>query len=368
MLNRNANYHKIFGLLFILISVATTSTGQQGFSASYDYGQIIVHAPDIEPLKKGPVRGFTLNYAFPNKNGEEWRKFYNYSNYGICYNFNNYSNKEQIGNSHSINLFGQFPFLKKRSVFDIGFKSFAGVGYFEKIYDEDNNPDNHASSSHFNISAEVGFYSRIRIAPVYFEYSIGINHLSNGLTNYPNRGLNNFKNRFALGVELEKQVKVNKVPKEEKPLFVKNDIWLYGAGGVKEIEGYDRKYGVFITSLNFSKQITTINKLGIGIDFVNDQSLTDKARYKYGYMGNSNINFRFGPNVQAEFLFGRLSFVGAYGFYFGDNTYYTRKRYYKAGFKYDFGKLIAIGILRAMPLFKASVVEFGIGYSIKSYN
>ena len=46
------------------------------------------------------------------------------------------------------------------------------------------------------------------------------------------------------------------------------------------------------------------------------------------------------------------------------NEYYTRQRYYKVGFKFYFGDFIGVAILRAIPLFRADLVEFGIGYRI----
>ncbi|MDX1285012.1 MAG: hypothetical protein R3182_08375, partial [Draconibacterium sp.] len=148
---------------------------------------------------------------------------------------------------------------------------------------------------------------------------------------------------------------------------IKNEMWMYAASGYKAVENNNNKYTFINSSLNFSKQITKINKLGVGIDFIYDWSLTGLAEFKYGYMNDSDINFRMGPNIQGEFLFGKFSFVGAYGFYFGDPGYYVSRRYYKAGFKYNFGRFIAVGILRAVPLFKADAMEIGIGYSIKSY-
>jgi hypothetical protein len=353
-----------FLLFLILLCASLVVNAQQIVSASYDHGQIIVHSPDLEPLVKESVQGFSVNYSFPNKRGTVWRSLYNYPNYGLSYSFTSYGNKEELGNSHSVNLFIQFSFLAQPNIFDIGLKSNVGLAYFDKIYDELDNPNNYAISSHGNISAELGIYSRIRFEPFFFEYSIGLSHHSNGITSAPNRGINILKNKFVIGMELEDRYDKSNIPVVEEAPKVKNEIWAYFSGGLKAIPDYDDKFLFIEASLNYSKQLGKINKLGVGMDFINDESSTELARIKYGYTGEADINFRYGPNLQGEFLFGKSSFFGAYGFYFGNSEYYVSKAYYKVGFKYRFGKVLGLAILRAVPWFKADALEIGIGYTL----
>jgi hypothetical protein len=146
-----------------------------------------------------------------------------------------------------------------------------------------------------------------------------------------------------------------------------NEMWIELAGGKRALQHSEQKYSVFSASLNYSRKIGRINKLGIGLDFIHDNSLTDRARERYDYTGEADINFRVGPNVHGEFLFGNASFIGAYGFYFCDNTYYVSRAYYKAGAKYRFKNFVAQAMVRAVPLFKAEVITFGLGYTFYSF-
>ena len=84
---------------------------QEAISISYNYGDIVIHSPSIANLVNGSVHGFTVNYAFSNKKGAEWRKFYNFPDYGLSYNYKSYHNEQQLGDSHSITGFFQMPFL-----------------------------------------------------------------------------------------------------------------------------------------------------------------------------------------------------------------------------------------------------------------
>ena len=342
------------------------SFSQQSISASYNYGTIVIHSPEIEPLINGPVHGFTLNYALPNKRGEDWRPFYNNPNYGFSYNYKNYGSPDILGNSHSFTTFLQLSFLKNHHFFDIGFKGFAGIGYFTKIYDPENNPLNKAISAHMNISAETRMYTKIRIKPYFLEYSLGLNHFSNGLIKAPNLGINVLNNSFTLGVELEDQSHESKPLKSERPPLIKNEFWAMASIGLKEIEFNEKRYIFSSVSINYSKQVSSINKLGIGMDFLNDPSLTPFAYKEYHYLGESDLNFRYGLNFHNEFLMGNTGFFTAYGFYIRDSEYYTRRGYYKVGFKFYWKNVIGVALIRAMPLFRADVVEVGIGYRLKS--
>ena len=58
------------------------------------------------------------------------------------------------------------------------------------IYDEVENPTNLAMSTHINITADLRYYAKIRIHPVFIEYSRGLNHFSNALIKAPNLGIN----------------------------------------------------------------------------------------------------------------------------------------------------------------------------------
>ena len=167
-------------LQFLLMPLISSS--QEGFSVSYNYGKIYPHNVAIKPLIKEPVKGFTLSYTWPNSRGKEWRKFFNYPNYGISYNFKSYGNPEVLGNSHSLTSFLQVSILPRRKYFDIGLLEYTGIGFFSKKYDPVTNPENQAISSSFNISADLRFYTRIIIKPVYFAWIKSLFKRSNKVT------------------------------------------------------------------------------------------------------------------------------------------------------------------------------------------
>ncbi len=358
--------HVLLPILSLILLFSLKSAAQKSISIAYNFGEIYPHNTDIEPMVKDPVRGFTLNYYFPNKWGEEWRNFYNLPNYGISYNFKSYGNPEVVGNSHSVSAFFQMSVLPKRRYFDLGLLAYGGLGYISKIYDEIENPTNLAMSTHLNITADLRFYTKIRIHPVYLEYSRGLNHFSNGLVKAPNLGINVKNNNITLGYEFEDQPVHQKIPKSERNKEPRHEFWIYGAGGIKEVNGYpDKTYYSVNSSLNYSYRTTTINKMGIGLDFVYDSSNEDYAYLTYeGYEGEPPLNFRSGISLHNEFIFKNTGLFASYGFNFKMNEFYPRQRYYKVGLKLYFKNVIGVVILRAIPLFRADLLELGIGYRI----
>jgi len=359
------NLLRIFFLSLLFLSICPLFVvSQQSLDISYNYGSVAVHNPEIEPLSKNPVNGFSLNYTFKNEAGKDWRKYYNYPNYGLNYIYKSYNNPNVLGNSHSVASFLQLSFLRKRKHFDMGFKGLAGVGYFTKTYHPVLNPTNKAISANINITAETRLYSRIRIKPVYFEYSYGLNHSSNGLVKSPNLGINVLNNSFTLGYEFEEQIDKNEIRFEEKAPFIKNEIWAFASTGLKIVESNSKKYTFSSLSINYSKQISVINKMGFGVDFSRDPSLTLFAEQTYHYTGTEDLSFRSGITIHNEFIMGNTGLFTSYGLYLGNQDFYTRQRYYKAGFKFYFNNIIGVVLIRAIPLFRAEVVEFGVGFRI----
>ena len=165
---------QLITIILLLLFIIHKIHAQEAVSVSYNYGTIVIHSPSIKNLINGPVHGFTLNYALSNKKGFEWRRLYNFPDYGVSYNFKSYHNPEILGDSHSLTGFFQMPFLPKGNAINFGFIGFAGFGIFTKKYDPTNNPLNTAVSSIINISAEARLYGKIRIKPLFFEYSYGL--------------------------------------------------------------------------------------------------------------------------------------------------------------------------------------------------
>jgi hypothetical protein len=341
---------------------------QEAISFSYNYGGIAIHTPKIESLINGPVHGFSINYAFSGKKGSEWRRLYNYPDYGINYDYKDYNNPEHLGTSHSVAGFFQVPFIRTGRFFSLGFKGLTGLGMFTKKYDALDNSINEAISSTINISVETRLYSKINFHPIFLEYSYGLTHFSNGLIKSPNLGINVFNNNFSMGYYFEEETFPLKTFTNQQTERDENyEFWAVSSMGVKQIDSDPKRYLFSGVTVNFALFLSQINKLGIGIDFHNDPSLVTYVSDNDSYSGNTDFYFRYGVNLHHEFILGKAGFITGYGYYLKDTDNNPSKRYMKAGFKYYHKNIIGMVLIRAIPLFRAEVVEFGLGYKLTKY-
>ncbi|MBN1819944.1 MAG: acyloxyacyl hydrolase [Prolixibacteraceae bacterium] len=355
---------KLPAFLVSVLFFLQVCNAQEAISYSYNRGKIAEHNRAIATLSSGTVNGITVNYTLPGNPGKLWRGFYNYPDLGISFNMESFNSPRIVGNSYALRGFLFFSFIKQKKVFDLGLKTAVGLGYLSKISDPLTNPLNQVIGSHLNINGEARLYTRLIAKHFYFEYSFGFNHFSNGLLKAPNLGINLMNSNFTVGGKLLNPKEQNIQVQPEKLPLIKNEYWAFVSTGIKEIEGGNKKYSFSGLSVNYSKQVSRINKLGLGFDFSNNTSLTTLAREFQNYTGQRNLNFRYGINIHNEFLFGNFAAFGAYGLYLGSTEYYSSRRYYKTGFKYYFKNIVGIIVIRAIPLFRAEVIEFGIGYRL----
>ena len=358
---------KLLTFLMAILCLVQMCYAQEGISYSYNYGKIVIHNPAISNLSAGSVNGITVNYTLPGYLGISWRSLYNYPDLGISLNIETFNSPEITGNSYALRGFLNFSFFKKKRVYDLGFRASTGLNYITKKYDPIRNPLNQAIGSHININGEARLFARIYTKSVYYEYSFGFNHFSNGLFKAPNLGINVMNSNFSVGGKLLGS-KIYENPKQPVVIpFIKNEFWAFVSAGLKEIEDIHKKYTFSGLSVNYSRQVSKINKLGIGIDFSNNSSLTTLAVQFHNYSGHNNLNFRTGINIHNEFVMGNFGVFSAYGLYPGNIDFYSSRVYYKTGFKYYFNNIIGVILIRAIPLFRAEVIEFGVGYRFTEY-
>jgi hypothetical protein len=170
-----------------------------------------------------------------------------------------------------------------------------------------------------------------------------------------------------MGYYFEEEVFPVKIRNQKSEKNENYEIWAVSSLGVKEIDSNPKTYLYSGLTVNFAFFLSQINKLGLGIDFHNDPSLLSYGPGKNFYPGDTGLSFRYGINLNHEFMLGNAGFFAGYGYYLRDTDNNPSKRYFKAGFKYYHKKIIGMVLIRAIPLFRAEVVEYGFGYRFTKY-
>ena len=126
------------------------------------------------------------------KNNLEWAYRLNFPKTGVTFSYVDYGNSEKIGTAFSIIPFLDFKVFSKFTN-KMNLKIGLGASYFNKIYNEVDNPYNKAISMHYNWAFRSNFYYNLIENKDYnLKFGLGYFHNSNGHLQLPNYGLNTF--------------------------------------------------------------------------------------------------------------------------------------------------------------------------------
>ncbi len=197
-MNSSIGYPKINLVLFFIF---TFSFGQKGDTLKYnnysfaaiEYSVGKTSSANVNFPKLNPQQGILFSLGKTNRNTNlEWAKQLNYPKTGVTFSYVDFGNSEQLGQAITVVPFLEFKVFKKwsnRTNLKIGL----GASYFNVIYDEVDNINNKAISTHFTWAFRSNLYYNLLDKKDYnLKLGLGYFHNSNGHTRLPNIGLNTF--------------------------------------------------------------------------------------------------------------------------------------------------------------------------------
>lgn len=257
-------------------------------------------------------------------------------------------------------------------------------------YDRFDNPDNVAIGWKHNAHISIFPYFKIGLpGPLSLKVGASITHFSNGATQMPNRGMNNYSFSAALAYDIhDKENEVRKdtslqAPKES--LHLEHDIILtrsfrqiYYDGAGTDLTTQYVEYRHPIYAVSYAPMLKWMYKYrcGLSLDFMYDESvgaradyIEDKADGKYYthvVLGNRRNRFNLGVSVKNEVVMHGFSLfcnIG-YDFIHGDDA--LTRMYEVVGVKVQpIGQLFAIVGVRAAYFSKAQYICWSLGYTFK---
>lgn len=159
------------------------------FDASYLYGSILQHNPDISHLITDHPTGVLLSYNRKTFGDEEWQARYNYPDYGFSMAYQDLNN-EFLGEAVSVYGHYNFHFFNRNMQFRLG----QGIAYMTKPFDPDKNPRNNAYGTRITSSTYISATYRKEniIKGLGFHTGIAVIHYSNANVRAPNNSTNTF--------------------------------------------------------------------------------------------------------------------------------------------------------------------------------
>lgn len=338
-------YRIIIVLMFtcLMPSLAQTETiNPTLYGLRTHYGFIIPHSEELKNISNTNPWGIQLEWSKLQISRKSWDNCNCYAQTGISFNYFNYANQEQLGNSYNLIYFAE-PYLNFNQRLFYSFRAGGGISILDQVYDEVGNPENTFYSSPLSFIILLNFNINYRVSDHYTLSLTGnYNHISNGGTQQPNKGMN-FPT-FGLGLTYNpKKYTLTGYDR----LIQKKGNWqgyarLFGTlPNVNATDEFpDQRKLLLGISGGAQKYLTNFIALSMGLEVVRDESYKERAKRTDGDFDFHSVGFMIGNN----FIFGRFTINQQMGYYLyrpfptADPDFYQRyELLYRLGEKYQLG-------------------------------
>lgn len=200
-------------LLFLIVSIANgqQQTAIKNYSfAALEYSIGKTSTANVNFPKLNPQQGILFSIGTTNFDDKlEWARQLDYPETGFTVSYVDMGNPSQVGQTITVVSFIDFKFSYRWNM-----KVGMGASYFNTIYDEKDNVNNKAITTHFTWAFRWNLYYKLLDKEDYnLKFGLGYFHNSNGHMRLPNNGLNTFLfsvySELKFNKELEKELAVN---------------------------------------------------------------------------------------------------------------------------------------------------------------
>ena len=180
-------YYFVF-LLFSIAVFGQENNDTNAIEVSLFRGNVIPHTIDLYHLQGHP-NGIMVSLLKQTHGKEEWHKAFNYPDYGMYLQYQNYTN-DFLGKCYGIGALYNFYFLNRH----LQLKVSQGIGYATNPYDKVENSKNRAFGSTLMANTNIGlsYKKEHLIDNLGVQAGFLFTHFSNGRTKTPNSGINTF--------------------------------------------------------------------------------------------------------------------------------------------------------------------------------
>ena len=336
------------------------------FDASFFYGSILEHNPDINHLITGHPTGFILSYNRRTYGFNEWERRYNYPDWGFSMAYQDLHN-EYLGENLSFYGHFNFYFLNRNAYFRIG----QGVAIAGKPYDPETNYINNAYGTKLLSSTYIALQYNKQNLYKGFGLNAGftIIHYSNANLRAPNNSTNTFAFNVGANYNLDYEEFPDYIPEGERTKYaepVHFNLALRGGANESDIVGQGQ-FPFFVVSAFADKRINHKSTLVAGTDvffayFFKELIKLQAASFpETGVTGDEDWK-RVGLFVGHELRFNKIAFVSHLGYYVYYPYEFENRLYNRLGLKRYFTEDISAAVTVKAHGAKAEGVEFSLGY------
>jgi len=357
-------------ILFFLNIISANAAGNDStdgvwnLQMRFDYGFVIAHRPQLEPIQEEHVRGFEVTLERFSTGEKDWQNIYNYPGYGITLAGFDLGSPARLGRGICLYPYVDFP-LGKNPNGGLHFRYGMGLGYVEKIFNSGDNHKNAAVGSHINGIIHFDLHVKRKISGrTSLEFGAGITHFSNGSFSMPNLGINIATVNLALHHSFG-----NRMPLQHKQLPVaskKAEVHTYVGGFYKKIyPPLGRSFFAATLSTMYFRPFNLKSAWGVGADIFYDNSLSYRIETVDEEPATGWDNFRPGIYGAYHLNVGKMGVMFNMGFYLYTAWKNDGNVYQRICLRYYFEKTFICLNLKSHYA-RADFIELGFGYRFKN--
>ena len=356
-------YYFVF-LLFSIAVFGQENNDTNAIEVSLFRGNVIPHTIDLYHLQGHP-NGMMVSLLKQTHGKEEWHKAFNYPDYGMYLQYQNYTN-DFLGKCYGIGALYNFYFLNRH----LQLKVSQGIGYATNPYDKVENSKNRAFGSTLMANTNIGlsYKKEHLIDNLGVQAGFLFTHFSNGRTKTPNSGINTFLVNVGLNYDFSNNNKRSvdtTIVKKNYSEPIKYNFVLRSGYNESAIIG-SGQYPFYHASFFIDKRFNRKSALQFGTELFLTNSIKDYIRYISIAYPDYNIDAstdykRIGLFAGYELFINKISLEGQVGYYIYRPFKDDLVVYDRIGFKYHFNSKIYTGFSVKTHMFYAEALEFGIG-------
>lgn len=305
--------NRIPGLVFwIMLSLRSMSqTDPEFIGVNIHGGFIIPHSAELKPVSDTNPIGLQLEYNKLKLDRKAWETCNCYGRTGWSFLYMNYNDPDQLGSSYNLIYYVQ-PYFDYTPPLTFSLKAGGGITYLDQVYDEETNPENLFYSSPLSfylfLAPTVGFIVSDKWE---LALSANYNHISNGGSKQPNKGMNFPSLSIGASRMLNYQLPESRSPSSEDRK--KWEKYLGAFGSLRSADESTEGSNYLMTGLNagIMRPLSVLNGLNAGIEI----SYDDSYRERLERMEVEESPWIVSAMVGHQFTVGQFYFIQQFGFY-----------------------------------------------------
>jgi hypothetical protein len=364
-----------FIILLVICSLTTANAQSDSLPAKQkslfsmglgvQHGFIFAHTQEVQNTKGARPTGIEAIFSWQRNDAAAFSLCHCYPRQGVLLAYYDYD-VDLLGKSASAAYFLEPTYKISNRVF-FSFKGAAGFSYLSNPYDSISNPGNQSYSNHVSFYLLVGVGAWVQLSERWWlNPTINYQHISNGGTSEPNKGINWPTAGIAVSYQPVSRPWYTTTTTQKKTwreFANRYDIALLSTVRRGYDEGGEREH-YLVSGLAFQagRQVGNLSMLTLGAESYHDGNLKEKLRRE----GLDASPVKAGILVGHEFLLGRFQFSQRLGVYVFDQTPYYDSIFHRWGLQFQITQQFSAGFNLLAHRHIAEFVDFRIAYTFQN--